>query len=423
MGENRMTILRKLTYWASLLLIFALPWEDSISVPGLGSLARLMGFAVAGLWMVTVILEGRFRKPNLFHVLVLLFFLWNFVSLFWSSDIPDSIQRIQTYSQIFLLLLIYWDVYRKPAHLMAGLQAYIFGAYVLIGSTVYNYLANHVAVQYEGRYSATGINANDVALILILGLPIGLPIAMQLLFVVQQNITGTLLRIADILYIPLCIFAIFLTGSRTSLIAVVPFVVFIIATQRIKLERKIFIFALLLFSILALIPFVPQSLINRISTVGSSISQADMGGRVTMWRKSITVLAQYPVVGIGAGAVDRMIGGAVHNTLISVTTETGVVGLFFFLAILGLVVYDVVRLPRQTSGLWLAIFTTWAIGAFSLSWEFRKLTWIILNFMVIESSLGRDALALQEAANASEKRRQSTKDSPLISQPEVTGPG
>ena len=30
---------------------------------------------------------------------------------------------------------------------------------------------------------------------------------------------------------------------------------------------------------------------------------------------------------------------------------------------------------------------TWAIGVCSLSWEFRKFTWLFLSFVVIEASL------------------------------------
>ena len=74
--------------------------------------------------------------------------------MFWSLDIENSIQRIKTYSQIFLLMLIYWEVFQKPENLMAGLQAYICGGYVLILSTIYNYLSGNVSVAYEGRYSA-----------------------------------------------------------------------------------------------------------------------------------------------------------------------------------------------------------------------------------------------------------------------------
>ena len=182
---------------------------------------------------------------------------------------------------------------------MAGLQAYVLGAYVLIGSTIYNYAAGNIAAQYEGRYSATGVNANDVALMFILGLPIGLPIAMELFFGTSRNLRGTILQAIDLLDVPLSIFTIILTGSRTSIIAVVPFGIFLLGTQRIKVGHKIVFLALLAVCLLALLPFIPQTVIDRIGTVGSSISEADLGGRVTMWRLSIAVLAQHPIFGVG----------------------------------------------------------------------------------------------------------------------------
>jgi O-antigen ligase len=334
---------------------------------------------------------------------VLLFFLWNFLTLFWSFDVESTIKRIKTYSQIFLLILIYWEVFQKPEELRAGLQAYIFGAYVLIGSTVYNYLAGNVAVQYEGRYSATGINANDVALILILCLPI----ALQLLLIAKKDIKRVLVKGLNYLYIPLSVFSSILTGSRTSLIAIIPFGVYLIGTQRIQIERKIIMFFLLLVSFLMLLPFAPSTVINRLSTIGDSISGADLGGRVMMWEKSIAVLDQYPILGVGSGAIDHTIGGAVHNTLLSVVSETGFIGLLLFLSIIGLVVYDVIKLPREISALWLVVFLTWVIGAISLSWEFRKVTWIILSFVIIESNFVEPISVQVEKANLSQGTRKS----------------
>ena len=410
-----MTAMRKLTYLSTLVLIFALPWEDSISIASLGSLARLMGFVVAAMWLATIIIEGKFRKPTLFHVLILLFFLWNFVSLFWSFDIENTIKRIKTYSQIFLLILICWEVFQKPEELMTGLQAYVFGAYVLVASTVYNYVTGNVAVKYEGRYSATGVNANDVALILLLCLPI----ALQLLFVPRKDIKGFLLQGINLLYIPLSIFASLLTGSRTSLIAILPSVIFMFGTQRIRVERKILVFVILLASFLVVLPLMPASVITRLGTIGSSISGADLGGRVIMWRKSIAVLAQYPIVGVGSGAIDRAIGGAVHNTLLSVVGETGFIGLVLFLSIVGLVVYEVIRLPGKTSALWLAVFMTWVIGAISLSWEFRKVTWIILSFVMIQSSFVKQIEEQTESLNLSGGVRRSLKTGISDPQPKV----
>jgi putative inorganic carbon (HCO3(-)) transporter len=400
-------------------MIFVLPWEDSIATPSLGSVARLVGLVVAGFWFAAIIMEGKFRKPELFHLLALLFFLWNFVSVFWSFGIADTIQRIKTYSQIFLLLLICWDLFQKPEALIAGLQSYILGAYVLVASTIHNYLAGEIAVQYEGRYSATGVNANDVALILILGMPIGLPLAMQLLFTLPGNIKGFWQQLINLLYIPLAIFSIVLTGSRTSMIAIIPFVIFLFGTQRIKIERKILISVILLVSLLVLLPLVPQSVIQRMSTIGASIRGADLGGRVTMWEKSIVVLAQNPIWGVGSGAIDHLIGGAVHNTFISVVTETGFIGLALFLAIVGLVFYRVITLPRETLALWLSIYVTWLIGIVSLSWEFRKVTWILLSFMIIESSLRKKLSEQEQSVNLPECIGQSFDTGESASQPRM----
>jgi O-antigen ligase len=355
---------------------------------------------VAGLWFGTIISEGKFRKPQLFHLLVLLFFLWNFVTMFWSSDVESTLQRIKTYSQIFILLLIYWDLFQNPEDLVWGLQAFVFGAYVLVGSTIYNYVTGTVAVQYEGRYSATGVNANDVALMLILGLPIVLPIVMQLFFVAKKNIRGIVLQAINLLYVPLSIFSFVLTGSRTSIIAIIPVGFFVIGTQQIKVGQKIILIVILLVCLLALLPFIPQSVISRISTVGTSISGADLGGRVTMWRRSIAVLAQHPIFGVGSGAIDHTIGGAVHNTIISVVTETGFIGLVLFLSILGLVIYRMALLPRIISPLCFSIFLTWLIGAVSLSWEFRKITWIILSFVIVASSFGKQMVKQNEISTS-----------------------
>lgn len=376
--------MRRITYWLAVILIFMVPWEDSITITTLGSLARVMGLVVAVFWVATILLEGGFRKPHFFHVLVLLFFLWNFVSVFWSPDTENTTQRIKTYSQIFLLMLIFWEVFQKPENLMMGLQAYIYGSYVLIASTIYNYINGNVAVAYEGRYSATGVNAVDLALILIMGLPV----AMQLFFTARQNKRGIIWKLINLAYIPSAIFAIILTGSRTSLIAVIPFGIYLVGTQQIKFDRKILVFGILLISLLALLPFIPQTVITRLSTLGASIEAGDLGGRVELWREGIAVLAEHPILGIGGGAIDRAIGSAVHNTFISVATETGFIGFGLFLSILGLVVYKIAGLPGRTSELWLIIFLTWAIGVLSLSWEFKKVTWIILSFVIIESSFG-----------------------------------
>lgn len=384
--------MRRITCWLAVLLIFIVPWEDSISVAAIGSLAKVMGIVVAVFWVATMLVEGRFQKPHLFHILVLLFFLWNFVSVFWSPYTGSTIQRIKTYSQIFLLILIFWEVFQKPEELKMGLQAYVFGTYVLIASTIYNYIKGNAAVVYEGRYSATGVNAVDLTLILMMGLPV----AMQLFFAAEQNARGTILKIINLANIPLAIFAIVLTGSRTSLIAVIPFGIYLIGTQQIKFGRKILVFGILLISVLALLPFIPQTIITRLGTLGASIEAADLGGRVELWRQAIVIFSKHPLTGLGAGTLDVAIGSAAHNTFVSVAAETGFIGFVLFLAVLAIVLFQAMNIPNGNSGLWVAIFLTWVIGVCSLSWEFRKLTWLFLNFVVIEGSFTFEQLHIRQ---------------------------
>jgi O-antigen ligase len=386
-------MMRKITYWLAVVLIFIVPWEDSITVEILGSLVTLVGLFVAAFWTATILMEGRFRKPNLFHAFVLIFFLWSFVSVAWSIDTDGTFQRIKTYSQLFLLLIIFWDIFQKPEQVRAGLQAYVYGAYIPIISTIYNYIQGTVASPYEGRYSATGVNAVDLALILIMGLPI----AMQLFFTAEQNKKGILLKLINLLYIPLAIFTITLTGSRTSLLAVIPFGFYLVLTHQIKFGRKILIFGILIILLVALFPYIPQSVITRLGTFGSSIETGDLSGRVDLWKESIVIFSQHPIIGLGAGTMVTAIGKPVHNTFLSVAAETGSIGFILFFIILASVFVQALNIRKGNSGLWVAVFLIWVIGVCSLSWEFRKPTWLFLNFIVIEGSFAYEKLQVEHA--------------------------
>ena len=42
--------MRQIAFWLSLLLISAIPWENSAKFDGVGSLAKLIGVALAVMW-------------------------------------------------------------------------------------------------------------------------------------------------------------------------------------------------------------------------------------------------------------------------------------------------------------------------------------------------------------------------------------
>jgi len=389
--------MRKITYWLTLLLIFTIPWEDIVSISAIGSLTRLLGLAVAGCWFLTILIEGKFRKPLLFHALVLFFFLWSILSYVWTLDPARTLERIKTYAQIFILMMIIWEMLQDHDELNAALQAYVLGAFVPILSTLSNYLRGVSAVKWQVRYSATGVNAVDMALILLLGLPI----AWHLFTYSYKKIR--VLAIINLLYLPLSVFTILLTASRTSLFAIVPAVIFIAWPKKMDLGRMLLMLAFLIFGIMVLRTLLPASIVERLASATTSISSADIGGRVGLWADAFAVFIEHPLFGSGSGTLSSLIGSLSHQTFLSVLAETGLVGLALFITIVIYIFNQLFKIPKDYTGLWVSTFFIWFIGVLSLSFEFRKITWLFFSFMFIEGcSLRKKWLSKKENVGFSE---------------------
>jgi O-antigen ligase len=377
--------MRKIIFWLALLLIFMIPWEDMITIAVLGSLARLAGFLVAGLWVFSTILAGNFRKPHAFHIMAYIFILWNIVSLFWSFGLTESFIRIRTYLQLMILIIILWDVLRKPVDLLFGMQAYVLGAWVAVMGTIINFIKGEQFRAYAGgRYSATGVNPGDLVIILALGIPL----AWFLFFYGLKNRGQNLMKLVNLAYIPASIFCIVLTASRSGLFVIVPAIFFIFMTSnRLKPYIRVLAFLSLIVIILVLIPYLPQSTLERLTTAGSSISSGDLGGRVFIWKTALSFFVAHPYLGIGSGAFPAVsdFKSVVHNTFLSVLVETGIVGFILFMVILFIVFYRSIHQSKQFVYLWITVLAIWSIGVFTLTWERNKPTWLFLSFVIISS--------------------------------------
>ena len=130
---------------------------------------------------------------------------------------------------------------------------------------------------------------------------------------------------------------------------------------------------------------------QRLLTVGQSISDKDLGGRVDMWRAFTDVFFEAPVIGIGSGVSMEYarLGGVAHNIFLSVMIETGIVGLSLLMAVLAIVVREAGRQERRWSTLWVTVLATWFIGVLTLSWESTKGTWFFLSLVVAAAGLLR----------------------------------
>lgn len=395
--------MRKIAFWLSLSLIFTIPWENLIELGPDGTISLGIGLGVAAFWGGTVLFTGRLRRFQLFHLIFFLFLLWTMLSVMWSLSISATVDRIQTYAQLFIMGLIFWDLYTTERALKIALQTYVLGAYVSVISLLVNYVSglneSGNAERAVQRFSATGFNSDDVGIILALGLPVAWYLATNVERPNGWRFLSQLFAILNFAYIPIGLLGIALTGTRAALVASVPALLYVFwSLFQLRLVTRIGIFALLVSALFVLQPLVPASSLERLSTTGDEIQSGDLNGRMGIWRESLRSFREYPILGTGSGAFRKSNAKnkVAHNSFLSVLVETGVVGFALFSAAIYLVILNAWLLPPRDSYFWLTTLLVWGLGASTLSWEPRKQTWLFLSLVIVAAAVRHTELTENE---------------------------
>jgi len=400
--------MRKLALVFSLVFIFLVPWEGMVRLP-FGTFARFTGIAIAAFWLVTVLVTGRLRKLGPFQFMVGLFVIWNGLSVFWSENPNRSFAHTRTWAQMFLLVVILWDLYTTRSSLLAGLQAYILGGYVAVGSALYNYFTGKAYYTNYQRFSPGETNPDGFGFIMALGIPVAWYLAGSL----PKSGISRFLRFINYVYIPAALLGIALSGTRTALLASVVGMAFGLASlTRLRLIARIAIFLLLSTVILVLLPYV-QTLksFQRLGTTGTELTSGDLNNRTNNWREGLTSFEDHPLLGVGANmyrSVNSLQtdneGKVSHNSYLSVLVELGLIGFILFSIILVIAFSQAWRQPKWQSWFWLTVLAVWGIGAFTLTWEARKSTWLFLSFAVVSAAINNK------------------REEPVFIGPQLTGP-
>jgi len=378
--------LRTIAFWLSLVLIFSIPAEAVVEYPVLGSASRVIGIALATFWIGTVVVTGRFRKLTPFHIALLVFICWNALSIFWSANADRTVEHILTWIQLFLMIFILWDLYTTRETILAGLQMYVLGCYVALGSTIINFLIGNTF--YYERYSAAGTSPDDLGAILA----IGIPMAWYLANSKRNSKFSYLLKVVNYAYIPAALMGISLSATRLALVATIPGIVFGLASlTQVKLSTRITIFLFLIVAAYYLLPLIPQESFQRLGTTGTEISSGDLNGRVELWRQGIVAFEEHPLLGVGSNMY-RSVNTehkVAHNSFISVLVELGLVGIVLFGITLAIAIRQIFGQPTWDTRLWLAVLAGWVVAASTLTWEYRKPTWLFLSLIIANAALIR----------------------------------
>lgn len=379
--------MRKSAFFFSLVLIFMMPWEGVFRLPGLGTGARILGFVVAGFWVATVVITGELRKPHPFHIAATLFVLWNAVSVYWSTDPNRTVDQVVTWVQLLVLAFILWDLYTTRTALLAGLQAYVLGAFVAVGGAVFNYFSGEAYYNHYQRFSPGDTNPDGFGFILALGIPVAWYIASSK----STTRMSGLLKLLSYAYIPAAFLGLALSGTRTALIAMIPGMAFGLASlTRVKLRTRIVVFLLLTTAVLVLLPRI-QTLrsFQRLGTTTTELTEGDLNNRTNNWRQGLTSFMEHPLLGVGSNMYRSVNswGKVAHNSYLSVLVEVGMIGFVLFGIILAIALVQAWGQPKWDARFWLTILLVWAIGASTLTWEYRKTTWLFLSLIVASAAL------------------------------------
>lgn len=363
--------------WA---FVFAVPWENIVLLPGIGTVGRLLGLIAAPVGIVAILMRGRLRPLSTFHILAACYVLWAGLTIVWSLDQGATLLWTRRVVQSVALPWLIWELAGTSQRRVGLLQAYVLGAYV---SSISTFLAYRSGIaRFTGRFTAEGFNPNELGFLLGLALPMA-----WYLSVTNRNL---IFRWINRLYIPVGSVAVLLTGSRSSLITMLIGLAIIPLTMKwMTRKMKLGAVGVAVALITAVVLYVPPRTWARMSTISEEIESGTLNQRRTIWSAGLELFPRHPIGGVGAGAfataVQPFLGNdkTPHNTYISVLIEEGIVGLTLFTLMLMSLFFHVRAsrgLDRRFS---LILLLMVLVGMLPRTAEHAKMTWVIFGLLLI----------------------------------------
>jgi len=380
--------------------VFTIPWENTVVVPSIGTASRAAGFLLIFAWLIMQALGPQFRHFRLPHALVFALVLWICLSALWSIDVPAALIQLRTFLQLFMSLVILWSILNTKHRVRWGLQAFVFGAVVVAGGVFYNQFLGNVQT-YSGRATIAGVDQNDIALVLAMALPMALYLGTS----TRNKWHSVLSTVFNLMYIPAGYVAIIMTGSRGGTLSTLPFLIYALYLSLNSRARGVLGLAILVPATIAvIINFAPEAPLQRIGETYEQVDAGDMSGRGEIWNAGYQAWLAggfNSVIGFGSGTYRAIVGRGAHNTPLSVLVELGIVGLVLFFGVVATLIRESWRADPKIRGLCLALLACWAIGTLSLTWEYRKPTWVLWSLVLCTAV----SYSQNEAKSGNHRRR------------------
>lgn len=370
----------KVSLYSVLFFIFLIPWADGYS-DGLVRVFGIIAFGVASLYFVTA---GTHKNYSYYHFLVLVFWLWMFISVAWTPNLERGLMMAPRVFQLMLLPFLFTLIIINRKSIIMAYQSYVLGNVVGSSIIIYNYL-NGIESPYYNRFTIQNIETDTMSIILALAIPMA-----AYLTSILQNKWG---RIINTLIIPLIIFAIFLTGTRTgSIVAIIGIMYWLFTHRKASIKIKTSIVIVFLLSSVVVISFAPKASVDRIFSTGKSLKSGNLNYRTVIWSASFSQWKNSPVIGTGLGGLGSVLSrehvnyNAAHNTHLQILTENGIVGVLIYLLLELSVLLLILHTPQFSEKVFLiTLFMSLIVSQLTLHTHIQKETWFAFTMLVIHA--------------------------------------
>lgn len=315
------------------ILFFSINFEiwDPLNTNGSFSISKLTGY----FYFLTLIdrlpgfLKISFIKKYIWPLIIffLLLCVMNFINVnATSSQFID----ISIFQNIILLIILINHERRERGILEKGMLSFALGSALLA-----IFFKFGIGVAYDsGRVTLFGDNENTIAMKECIS------IIFLLIVVFKNNLLLNKWRFLFLFGIPIMLFLMAQTGSRTAFIsfALMFFVgLFLFKTKHGYFKILIFIFGVVMAYFVWQFVSTSQILYSRLQLTEQ---KQDIGGRDRVWDNVIPFVKQNLIFGRGESGYTQYIttiNGSFlspHNVILEVLSYTGVIGLFFYLLFL-----------------------------------------------------------------------------------------
>jgi O-antigen ligase len=381
-------LLRTATFWLLVVFVGSIPSENGVTLAGIGSLTRFIGILALGLGVLSLVRRNtlNLRSPALFLAAAALFVLWQTLSYYWSLVPSVTVSRTVTYAQLLIMVWLIWEFARSERQRLILMQGFVVGVYVIIGIALQTLLSPGGA---EFRNVGTAFNPNGFAVVTALAIPM----AWRLTFSWRRGWLYWL----NLLFLPAAALGIILAASRGGLItSLVALLVIPLTFAKLTPLRRLGLTLLIGFMVVGATIYVPvlfpdlQVNIERLSATSEEVQEGDLTGRRDIWAAGLQVFADHPYVGVGSGAfrqaIEPIYGRALgaHNAFVSVLVELGIVGILLWLAMLGLLVYGILKVETPYRLFNLVLFATLIVAMLPTNSENDKFAWFVMSLIAAE---------------------------------------